>query len=295
MNPDAPAGAASSFQDVFERPVFIVSTPRSGSTLLFETLAQAPGLYSIWGESHGLIEGIPAFLPAMRQWASNRLTTEDATGPAVEQLAANFYRALRDREGRPASGRVRMLEKTPKNSLRVGFFDAIWPDAEFIYLYRDVRQTLSSMIEAWRSGGFRTYPMLPGWSGLPWSLVLVPGWQQLNGRPLHEIVAHQWATTTNLLLDDLELLPATRVHAIDYAALIARPQATASALAGSAGLEWDRELSQNLPFSRATVSRPQDDKWRLIEPVIQSVLPIVQQADDRARAFAQGRRAAPAD
>ncbi len=218
---------------------------------------------------------------------------QDATDAAVEQLAANFYRALRDRDGRPASGRVRMLEKTPKNALRVRLFDAIWPDAEFIYLYRDVRQTLSSMIEAWRSGGFRTYPMLPGWSGLLWSLVLVPGWQELNGKALNEISAQQWATTTNLLLDDLELLPASRVHALDCAELIARPQSSASALARSAGLEWDRELGEHLPFSQATVSRPQADKWRLNAAAIEAVLPIVRQADERARAFARERRAAP--
>src|SRR5690606_18136842 len=30
----------------FERPVFIVSPPRSGSTLLFETLVKAPGVFS---------------------------------------------------------------------------------------------------------------------------------------------------------------------------------------------------------------------------------------------------------
>lgn len=286
------ARPATSAKGLIERPVFIVSTPRSGSTLLFETLAQAPGLYSIWGESHGLIESIPAFSPGSQHWASNQLTAGDAAGHQVEQLVQNFYGALRDRDGQSASGRVRMLEKTPKNALRVGFFGAIWPEAEFIYLYRDVRQTLSSMIEAWRCGGFRTYPALPGWTGPPWSLVLVPGWQELDGKPLEQIVAHQWAITTNLMLDDLERVPTTRVRALDYGGLLARPQETAQALAHSVGLDWDRELGQSLPFSRATVSRPQPDKWRSIEPVIQSVWPIVAAADDRARKFAQ-ERAAP--
>ena len=100
-----------------------------------------------------------------------------------------------------------MLEKTPKNALRVPFFDAIWPDAYFVYLYRDVRRTLASMMEAWASGAFRTYPRLPGLARLPWSLVLVPGWRELIGRPLPVVVAHQWARTTNILLDDLSQVP----------------------------------------------------------------------------------------
>ena len=97
-----------------------------------------------------------------------------------------------------------MLEKTPKNSLRVPFLARVFPEARFIYLYRDPRQVLSSMIEAWASGRFRTYPQLPGWTGPAWSLLLVPGWRELIGRPLHEIVAAQWRTATRLLIDDLE-------------------------------------------------------------------------------------------
>ncbi|MDB5480941.1 MAG: hypothetical protein JWO83_1994, partial [Caulobacteraceae bacterium] len=44
---------------VFDRPIFIVSPPRSGSTLLFETLMKAPGLATVGGESHALMESIP--------------------------------------------------------------------------------------------------------------------------------------------------------------------------------------------------------------------------------------------
>ena len=39
------AGSPPRRMSRFDRPLFIVWTPRSGSTLLFETLGQAPGLY----------------------------------------------------------------------------------------------------------------------------------------------------------------------------------------------------------------------------------------------------------
>src|SRR5579859_7897477 len=51
---------------VFDRPIFIVSSPRSGSSLLFETLTKARGLVTVGGESHGLMESIPAISPAPR-------------------------------------------------------------------------------------------------------------------------------------------------------------------------------------------------------------------------------------
>jgi len=148
----------------FDRPIFIVSMPRSGSTLLFETLAQAPNLYTIGGESHRFIEGLAPFTPVAHGWQSNRLTGVDAGHPAVTLLTDAFYKYLKDRDGRRADGRVRMLEKTPKNSLRVPFLDAIWRDGLFVYLYRDPHQALASMMRAWESGKFKTYSNLPGWA-----------------------------------------------------------------------------------------------------------------------------------
>lgn len=273
-----------------DRPIFIVSTPRSGSTLLYETLEKAPDLYSTGQESHWFIESVPGLSPAQKGWQSNQLNGFDATPQRAERLARSFYESLRDRDGRPADGRVRMLEKTPKNALRVPFLNAVWPDALFVYLYRDVRQTLFSMMEAWHSGKFRTYPQLPGWEGPPWSLLLVPGWQKLRGLQLPQIVAHQWAITTEQLLTDLEQLPPERIYAVDYSELVATPQAEIERLASALDLDWDRQLSDTLPLSKTTVSRPQPDKWRRIEPMIEAIWPIVDKAEKRARSFLQQYR-----
>lgn len=284
------------FRERYDRPIFVVSTPRSGSTLLYETLEQAPDLYSIGDESHWLIENVPGLSPPTRGWSSNRLTGADATPERAEKLAEAFYHNLVDRDGQPAEGRVRMLEKTPKNALRVPFFDAIWPDANFIYLYRDVRETLYSMMEAWHSGGFRTYPQLPGWrSNLPWSMLLVPGWQRLNGLQLPQVVAHQWAITTETLLSDLEQLDPDRVHAVEYRSFLTSPQVEMERLAKAVGLSWDRQLGQTLPLSKTTVSQPNAEKWKRIEPVIEAIWPIVEKADRRARQFLERRHAPTAE
>lgn len=285
------APLSNNFRARFDRPIIVVSTPRSGSTLLYETLEQAPGLYSIGDESHRVIEQVPGLSPHQRGWPSNRLMAADATDERAEQLAVAFYSQLKDRDGKSAAGSVRMLEKTPKNALRIPFFDQIWPDSIFVYLYRDVRETFYSMMEAWHSGGFRTYPGLPGWQGPPWSLLLVPGWRRLNGMPLPEIVANQWAITTETMLDDLERLEEGRVYAIDYTSFLAAPQPEMERLAAAVGLTWDRALGETLPLSKTTVSRPNKDKWRRIEPVISSIWPIVERADARARQFVEQRSA----
>lgn len=81
------------------------------------------------------------------------------------------------------------------------------------------------MFDAWKSGRFVTYPGLPGWKDLSWSHLLVPGWRELRGRSLGEIVTEQWIAATRILLDDLEALPADRWCVADYDRLVSDPQA----------------------------------------------------------------------
>lgn len=272
-----------------DRPILIVSTPRSGSTLLFEQLARAPHLFTTGSESHRRIEQIADFAPHKRGWSSNRLDAEDASSGDIAALTHSFYEAAVDRDGKPADGPVRILEKTPKNALRIPFFAQAWPDSIFVYLHRKPRPAMASMIEGWVSGRFRTYPVLPGWSGYPWSFNLVPGWRDLIGKPLPEIVARQWAITTDIMIDDLSAIAPDRVRALDYDAFIANPQPTLAELAASLDLGWDQDVDEELPFSSFTVSPPAADKWRRLEHLIAPVAPIIADAEHRAADFLVAR------
>ena len=283
-----------------DRPVFIVSSPRAGSTLLFETLAQSPDVFTPGRESHAILEGIDALHPAALGWESNRLTEADAKPLVASVLETRFLTELRSRDGgRRFPPRLRMLEKTPKNSLRIPFLRAIWPDAYFIYLYRDPRATISSMLEAWRSGRFVTYPQLPGWVGPPWSLALVPGWRDLAGKPLHEVAARQWSTATEVLLDDLEALPADSWCVAGYEALVSEPQKEIERLCAFTELHFDRTLTAPLPLSRTTLTRPEPDKWMRNGAEIDAIAPLIEPVSKRAqelfaRTPAQRTRVRPA-
>lgn len=249
----------------FENPVFIVAAPRSGSSLLFETLSRNDGLWTIGGESHAAIEGIDALSPAAHGWASNRLDASDAQPEVVDQLARAFTARLRDRDGHPwraELGPVRLLEKTPKNALRIAFLAAAFPQARFVYLVREPRANVSSILEAWRSGNFVTYERLPGWSGGRWSLLLIPGWRELEGRGLAEVALAQYGAAHEAIQADLSALPRDRWCAIDYDALVAQPRAQIDRLSAWLGLRWDRPAPQTLPPSIVTLGTPARDKWR---------------------------------
>jgi len=285
--PLANAPSASVPDAKFDRPVFIVSPPRSGSTLLFETLAKAPEVFTIGGESHAVFEAMPEFNIAASDHASNRLDSSVATPALVAELRARFAQRLVDRDGNSsAAGRVRFLEKTPKNALRIPLLTHAFAQAYFVYLHRDPRETLASMIEAWRSGQFVTYPQLPGWTGPAWSLLLIPGWRDLIGQPLHEIVATQWETTTRILLDDLEALPKERVITTRYADVLAEPQTEIARLCGAVDFRWDHTLGDVLPLSRHTLTRPDAQKWQRHAAEIDAVLPRLAATIARSERFA---------
>src|SRR5688500_18866543 len=101
-------------------------------------------------------------------------------------------------------------------------------------------------MEAWRAGGFRDYPKHRGWPDGSWALQLIPGWQNLKRMQLPEIVAHQWAITTEVLLDDLEKLQAKRVQASDYGRLLESPQSEMERISAELELGWDQQLGDTL-------------------------------------------------
>jgi len=290
-----PAGPAPDFDRLYDRPVIVLAAPRSGSTLLFETLAEAPEVWTVGGESHRFIEGLRPLNPMSGQIDSNRLGAEHATDRIVAMLRRRFARFLRDRDGRefvqpPRPERLRFLEKTPKNALRQPFLERVFPGALYVYLFRDPRPNMSSMIEAWKSGHWVTYPRLPGWQGPPWSLLLPPGWRAFSGRPLPEICAFQWAAANSIILDDLEQLPRERWVACNYDELTVATERVIERICGFAGFELDERLRQRirgeLPLSRYTQTVPDPDKWRKNEHLIQPLLGGLEAVWERCRRVA---------
>ncbi|MEC9341967.1 MAG: sulfotransferase [Pseudomonadota bacterium] len=281
--------SARARQTVFDRPAFIVAAPRSGSTLLFETLCENRALWSVGGESHRHFESIADFNPLKNGRLSNRLDEDDATAKNVAALSHNLLSDLRHADGTTWSPELaatpRLLEKTPKNALRVAFLAAAFPDARFVFLHRRPQSNLSSIMEAWRSGQFVTYPDLPGWRGPAWSLLLPPGWQHLDPDDLARIAAFQWHSANQQILSDLELIPQDRWTSVSYEALLDGPAVTIELLCDFLEIPFGPRMKQltahALPLSRYTVSAPDRDKWRRNEADILRVLPAV--ADMAAR------------
>ena len=275
------------------RPLIILCAPRSGSTLLFERLAScSPDWFTVGNESHRQIEGIAVLNPQLRGFDSNVLNASDATPEVIADLRARFLSGLRDRDGRPApfgKDQLRLLEKTPKNALRVPFLRSVFPDARFLYLWREPEESLASLIEGWQSGQFLTYADLPDWPGPKWSYLLVPGWRDLAGRPLPEIVAAQWRITQERLLGDMADIAPEAIRALNFAEFLANPERSLRAICEFAGVDFDRVPPSDLPLSMHTLTPPAPDKWRLHEDELVPLLPSLLPVADRSRQFVATR------
>ncbi len=279
-----PASSSTSHPD-FERPLFIVSAPRAGSTILFDLVSLFPNVFTIGNESRELFQGIPELHIRARGYASDRLMAAQAQPAVRETLLDSFVRHLVDRKGRryldlPEGERpscVRFVEKTPANSLRIPFLRACFPSALFVYLTRDAKENISSLVEGWRSNRFLAYRDLPGWPHRNWCFLLPPGWQSMVGRPIIEIAALQWYAATTVIEADLRAIPSSSFCEVKYQDLIRSPRQVLRSIERLAGFHWDDAVEQAvcgpLPVSRVTLSAPSSEKWLRHEAELAAILP----------------------
>ncbi len=259
-----------------------MAPPRSGATALFRSLAEAPGVFSA---SVPIVDGIFELQPENREWDSNRLIAADIQPRAVEDLRGRLKGGLVDSSGnRPgidATG-LRWVDGQPRNALRVPFLAGISPDAQFVYIHRDPAETIPAMLRVWEGGGRVSYSELPGWEGPPWSLPLVPGWRELAGKPLPEIVTEQWVRLTGTLLDDLETLSPERWCVTDFKALLNDPQRELERICEFVALEASEDVTRPLRSLRDQLAVSGDRDEEAPEE-LRDLLPRTEKLAERSR------------
>ena len=264
-----------------ERPVLVIGCPRSGTTILRQALAVSDELRSIQVEGHVLWNAFHH--PSDRGWDSDALAADDVT----ERERAYVHWAIR----LFVRGR-RFLDKTPENSLRVPYLDALFPDATFVFLHRRGAENVNSLIEGWRARPrFVTYRLpeplegLGPLSGPTWSFVLVPGWRELRRAPLEEICARQYVACNEALLDARGGIERGRWVEIAYDDLVASPVEELRRVYGAAGLRFTpaaEAFAANLDrtTARTALTPPKPEKWReQNEEAVERILPLVAETE----------------
>ncbi len=193
-----------------------------------------------------------------------------------------------------------ILDKTPRNALNIPFLLEVFPKAKFIYLYRDPRQTVSSLMEAWsvglRSGRFVTFRDLPHWHLPGWCFLLPPHWQSMRGKTIPEIAAFQWVASNEAIMSDLSSFPANQWVSVFYDDMIADMPLTIRMIFETLGIrrsdmpnsdlhDKDKSGANGLALSRTTLSPPHKDKWKRHEAYIAPLWPQLSDIFEQIKAF----------
>lgn len=259
-----------------DRPVFIIGAPRSGTSMLFSILRRSRDLTSwLTGESHEVWER--DFHPALTGWKSNALDADEPDVAAVGRIKRSFFLA--------AGGRKRFIDKTPRNALRVGFIDALFPDAQFVFLTRDGRENVNSLINAWRTGRYRTYALdrphsIPGVDPNWWKFTLYEGWELDTSGPLEVVCAKQWMHSYDHALASFEGIDSSRWVKVAYEDIVDDPVSASRDIMGWLGLEFTHSVRAQAEVARTTprniVTPPERGKWRRENPrEVEAIVPLI--------------------
>jgi Sulfotransferase family len=255
------------------RPVFIVGAPRSGTSLLYAILRTSAAFDHWPGEAHEVWEA--DYHPAQREWGSNVLDAGHVRPDAARRIRRSFFLT--------AGKNKRLLDKTPRNSFRVPFVDALFPDACFVFLQRDGRENINSLINAWRTSRYRTYRLahsIPGVDPSWWKFVLYPGWQADASGPLEVVCARQWQTSNEHALAALSPLTNKRWIRVRYEDLVDRPVAEVGRVMEFLEVAYDETVRHRAAATATTpiniVTPPERGKWKRENPSeIEAVLPLI--------------------
>jgi Sulfotransferase family len=259
-----------------DRPVFVIGAPRSGTSLLFAILRSSSRLAHWPGEAHEVWEAY--YHPGLRNWESNVLDDSDVTPEAAAYIRRQFLLI--------AGSRHRLIDKTPRNSLRFGFLEALFPDARYVYLRRDGRENVNSLINAWRTPRYRTYKLdephaIPGVDPAWWKFVLYPGWRGDTAAPLEVVCAKQWAICNEHALAAAKTIDGARWTEISYEELVEDPGDSIGRVMEALELPYEEGVRRRAQATTTTpinvVTPPERGKWHKENPeAIDSVIPLIE-------------------
>ena len=305
------------------RPVLIVGAPRSGTSMLQKILRNHPAFWSLPSESDMIWDRFCH--PALHGWQSEAMNESDLTEADRQRIIDLFEdyirpaaywrplekanliwgfrrmpavrRAMRQvfarvvphiRRGSDRNQPKRLLEKTASNCFRLGYVNAVYPDARIIYPVRDGRNTVNSMINAWRHAErFFTYDVpeelnIEGYEHGRWKFVLPPGWRTYTNRSLAEVCAFQWRSCHEFMLaETARERYKDRVIRLRLEDIAADPEVHLKRVAAFLDLPYDEYFEQvarelpvvNSPDGDVSQNKWQGDNRELIESVMPMIAP----------------------
>lgn len=262
--------------NAIQRPIFIIGSGRSGTTVFYRLLAghgslgwlssyvnrfpgspwlarlnvlyQAPALVKRYQDERWFpkpVEAFPIwdrFHPLENSLGSPPLTEEDVSEADVEGMLHYVSKILR------FSRRARFMNKNTRNTRRIRYLHAIFPDALFIHVIRDGRAVTNSFLNVdW-------WPMLSLW----WAEGKTPVELQREGVDPVLIAARLWRLNTERVLQDKQYIPLDQYAEVHYEKLMQDPVVEMRRILDFCGLPWTPRFRAHI---EAFDVRSRNFKW----------------------------------
>ena len=250
------------------RYVFIVGSPRSGTTILGEILGRHPDVVQ-WYEPYFIWD-----------YYIGNLETDVRS---QKHLSEKHSRFIKKEFGRylAKSGSKLLVEKTPENSFKIPFIHTVFPKAKWIHLIRDGRAVTASIHREWlkrkeivENLNFRAFlkvaaemmSLQPFWrnrlQALWFEIKYVsdldprklfnkskwhghvgwgpryPGWkEEIKKYTVLQFNARQWLKSVEAIFEDLVIVGSDNFIELKYEDLVCEPEAQFAVIFDFLGLE----------------------------------------------------------
>lgn len=222
-------------------PIFVLGCPRSGTTVLGQSLQRHPEVCG-GTETHFFIPALESFDEVWR-YSVERLPSDlnwlEAQGITKDEFLLAYAKGMKDVVAARATS-ARWLDHTGGNVLVWDKLSKVFPDAQFLYIVRDGRNVVESVMHAFWGGDFSFRKAAEMW--------------------VEHVEAGAAAVADATAGDGL---------LVSYESLVAAPDAQLREILGFLDLPWDPEVAKpyrepllNSSFAGETVADKLAPRWR---------------------------------
>jgi hypothetical protein len=201
-------------------PIFIIGSPRSGTTLLRLMLDSHPRISC--GEETHFLRDLEAIVGRNWELVSTYGLDRDWWLARIRALYADFQLEVLTR-----SGKARWAEKDPTYTLHLPFIEELFPDAMYVHLLRDGHDVVASFRDRW------------GYTSAA------------------RAARTEWARYVKAARGFGQHLPEERFFELRYEDLVAEPALQGQRLFTFLGEEWDPSVLEFDPAEHSATDRYQ--------------------------------------
>ena len=263
--------------DELRPPIFLFGNTRSGTTMVQKVISTHPDVAG-WYEPNAL------WLYADPGRSHDEFGERDATDKVKQYIRKRFLNYQKVQGGRV------IMEKTPKNILRIPYVRAIFPHAIFLFIVRNPFSFISSVEYKWqrtvtRHGIVRRLKDTPisqlhHWMGLyitqqinkrvlrrKYLSIWGPRYRgiqnDLKTRDLLTVIARQWAVCSMKAEKDMAVFENGQVLRLKYERFVENPVSDLERICAHCGFEMSSDMAA---AARQMVKPDRNVKWKRFNP-----------------------------